>query len=174
MEVWKDIPGFEGHYQASSDGRVRSLDRDIPCAHGATRRVKGRILTPARYDKTGHVSVVLGHGAHGSPVHRLVARAFLGAQPEGCEVLHMNGDPKDNRVVNLRYGTRTENILDVYNQGGKWRTLTADQAVEIKKRLQEGETGASIAKAYGVSKSCISDLKRGKTFAWLNMCSTSI
>lgn len=86
----------------------------------------------------------------------------------------MNGDPKDNRVGNLRYGTRTENILDVYNQGGKWRTLTADQAVEIKKRLQEGETGASIAKAYGVSKSCISDLKRGKTFAWLNMCSTSI
>lgn len=121
-EIWKDIPGYEGWYQASNMGRIRSVDRLVRgvCHHTGKafyRKAKGKILRPVRYCKCGHVSVVLGHGAAGSPVHRLIMKTFAGEAPEGMEVLHKNGDPTDNRLENLRYGTRTENILDVYRQG---------------------------------------------------------
>jgi hypothetical protein len=56
---------------------------------------------------------------------------FVGAPPDGMEVLHNNGDPTDNRLENLRYGTRTENILDVYRQGKVWRKLSVDDVQAI-------------------------------------------
>ena len=88
-EKWRDIPGYEGKYQASTKGRVRSLTRRVRVvAHGteATRVTRGRVLRPGRYCKSGHLSVVLGHGASGSPVHRLVALTFLGPPPEEFSV----------------------------------------------------------------------------------------
>ena len=124
-EIWKDIPGYEGKYQVSSLGRVKSLDRYIRCGTGGRgmRRMKGRILRPGpRSD--GHMSVVLGHGESGSQVHQLVMLAFIGPCPKGMEVCHNNGNPADNRLENLRYDTRTNNILDKYRQGGAHRKLT--------------------------------------------------
>lgn len=50
-------------------------------------------------------------------VHRLVALAFIGPCPEGMEVLHINGEPDDNRLENLRYGTRAENVADTIRHG---------------------------------------------------------
>jgi len=122
--------------------------------------LKGRILRPGRYTSTGHVSVVLGHGKNGIPVHQLVARTFLGPRPDGADVRHLNGDPRDNRVDNLCYGSRTENILDHYRQGKAWRKLTKSQIVEIGRRLLQGETGHSLAIEFGVSESTVSKIKR--------------
>lgn len=169
-EIWKDIPGYEGKYQASSAGRVRSVDHYVRCGPGGTRMrpVMGQILKPGRYCKSGHVSVVLGKGAAGSPVHQLVALAFLGPCPKGSEVLHADGNPKNNCVDNLRYGTRTENILDVYRQGKAWRKLTAKDALDIKRRLANGEMGSSIARFYNVSATTVSHIKHGRIFAWLD------
>lgn len=167
MEIWKSIPGYEGRYQASTEGRVRSEDQILPIGRGKTRCKRGRILKPGRYCKSGHVSVVLGRGSAGKPVHQLVALTFLGPAPDGCEVLHADGDPANNRLSNLRYGTRTENILDVYRQGKRWRKLSADDAHAIRDELAKGATGASLAKKYGVSRSCISSIKLGRTFSWL-------
>lgn len=168
-EVWKDIPGYEGKYQASNLGRVRSLDRRVPCSHGATRLMRGRILKPAGSKRDPHLSVVLGHGATGSMVHQLVALAFLGPCPPGQEVRHLDGDPLNNRADNLAYGTRTENILDVYRVGKAWRTLTTEQALDIRRRLQTGEQGATLAKEYGVSQSCISAIKTRRTYSWITV-----
>ena len=169
IEIWKDIPGYEGKYQASSAGRIRSLSRTL-AFHGKLnykREMKGRILKPGRLCKNGHVSVVLGHGENGSPVHQLVALTFLSPCPEGMEVLHANGNPTDNRVENLRYGTRTENILDVYAAGKAWRRLSKEDAEEIKFALYCGYTGRELAAAYGVSESCISAINTGRTFWWI-------
>ena len=177
MEEWRDIPGYEGRYQASTEGRIRSLNRYVRVvAHGteAKRLVKGRVLRPGRYCKSGHVSVVLGHGAPGSPVHQLVALAFLGPKPEGMEVCHTDGDPKNNAASNLRYDTRRENILDKFRQGGAHKILTVNDAVEIRRMLKEGHSSAEIAKIFNVSRACISDLKRGRTFSWLKEHSQSI
>ena len=170
-EIWKDIPGYEGRYQASTLGRIRSIDHPVNgiCHYTGrpfTRIIKGRILHPGRFCKSGHLSVVLGHGAPGSPVHQLIARTFLGACPNNCEVLHNNGNPTDNRVSNLRYGTRTENILDVYRCGGIWRKLSLEDVDDIRFGIKCGTSGNELAAMFGVSPSTISSIKLGRTFKW--------
>ncbi|CCQ82075.1 MULTISPECIES: NUMOD4 motif-containing HNH endonuclease [Bacillota] len=171
-EIWKDIPGYEGKYQASSEGRIRSLTRKVRGICHFTgrefqRTVQGRILKPGKYCKAGHVSVVLGHGTNGIPVHQLIARTFLGECPLGNEVLHNNGHSKDNRVENLRYGTRSENILDVYNDGGRWRKLSIKDVYDIRFRFLCGYRGYEIAELYGVSQTTVSNIKTRRIYGWL-------
>ena len=167
LEIWKDIPGYEGRYQASTYGRIRSVDREITqLGRGGqpfTRRLKGRILRPAATKKKDpHLYVVLGHGAHGSTVHSLVARTFLGPPREGEEVRHLDGDAANNRVDNLAYGSRTENILDVFRINRPWRKLTLQDMREIKRRVDSGQTGASVARSFGVSADVVSKIKLGR------------
>ncbi len=166
QETWKDIPGYERCYQASDQGRIRSLTRRITqigrWGTPFTRIIKGRVLRPGQYTKTGHVSVVLFNGSNGSPVHQLVARTFLGPQPPNTDVRHLNGNPKDNRAENLAYGSRTDNILDVFRQGKAWRKLTTEQAQEIKQRLSAGEKGRVLANEFAVSESIVSAIKIGR------------
>jgi len=171
-EVWKDIPGYEGRYQASTEGRIRSLVRNARGVCHFTgepfcRTVRGRILSPGKYCKAGHLSVVLGHGTAGKPVHQLIMLTFVGPPPEGMEVLHRNGDPTDNRLENLHYGTRTENILDVYRQGSKWRKLSVDDVQAIRFGFYCGIKGVELAAMYNVTPSIISAIKTGRIFAWL-------
>lgn len=166
-EQWRDVPGYEGRYQVSDLGRVRSLDRRVPCAHGATRQMRGRVLRPAGQKSDPHLRVVLEHHGPGQLVHRLVAAAFLGPCPDGQEVRHLDGDPTNNRLDNLAYGTRTENILDVYAIGKAWVTLTIAQVREIRQRLAAGERGADLAREYNVGQACISAIKHRRTYAWL-------
>lgn len=165
-ELWKDIPGYEGRYQASSEGRIRSVTHFVKCHNGA-RKMRGKILHPGRYCKAGYVSVVLGKGANGTPVHELVALTFLGPRPDCADICHTDGDPGNNRLSNLRYDTRTENILDVYRQGKRWRKLSTDDVQEIRHLLKNGKTGRAVAEKYGISESTISDIKRRRTFSWL-------
>lgn len=110
-EVWKDIPGKEGQYQASSLGRVRSLDRVVPQGDNFIS-VKGQLLNPSLL--RGYFSVRLGGGRQGKAylVHRLVALTFIGEIPEDYHVCHNNGIPTDNRVENLRIDTPSSNQLD--------------------------------------------------------------
>lgn len=169
--LWKDIPGYEGRYQASTDGQIRSVDRYVRLvAHGkeTKRLAKGKVLRPAPYEKGGHLSVVLGHKTNGSPVHRLIALTFIGPCPDGCEVCHNDGNPKNNAVENLRYDTRSENIKDVYRQGRRWRKLSADDVIEIRAQLAAGVRCVDIAKARGLSQSLISAIKTGRYYAWLS------
>lgn len=103
-EVWKPIPGYEPKYEVSDAGNVRSRDH-----WDGRRNVTGRQLRPGTQSKCGHVTVSLGR--HNSKtVHSLVLLAFVGARPDGHDVLHMNHVASDNRLVNLRYGTRSENL----------------------------------------------------------------
>jgi hypothetical protein len=170
-EIWRDIPGYEGRYQASTMGHIRSVTRYIAgrSRNGTpfVRKCIGVTLQPGRYCKSGHVSVILGRRTSGKQVHRLIALTYLGDVPEGKEVLHNNGDPTDNRLCNLRYGTRTENILDVYRAGRRWRALNTDDVQEIRGYLLAGETGAAIARRMRISQSCVSAVKTGRTFKWL-------
>ena len=143
---WKDIPGYEGRYQASTDGQIRSVDRCVRVvAHGkeAKRLVRGRILKAAPYCPAGHLSVVLGHHANGSPVHQLVALTFMGPRPEGMDVCHNDGDPTNNAVSNLRYDTRSENNRDITRQGK--RKLSPEDVQQIRKMLRERVEGKQIA-----------------------------
>ena len=171
MEIWKDVPGYEGKYQVSNMGRVKSLERKVRSVNWYTgkeffRTVQERILKPGSLCTSGHLSVVLGHGEIGRPVHQLVMKAFIGNPPDGMEVCHINGDPTDNRLENLRYGTRTENILDVLRQGKRWRRLNLDDVAYIRFALSCGIRGCQIAKELGVSEKVVSNVKTGRTFKW--------
>ena len=164
-EVWRDIPGYEGKYQASSLGRIRSLDRTITqigrWGRPFTRKLKGQVLRPAANKYNPHLYVVLSRGL-GSPVHQLVAAAFLGPRPEGFDVRHIDGDATNNNVENLCYGSRTDNILDVYRQGRAWRKLTLEEILDIRDRVLSGETGAALAREFGVSPATVSAIKVGR------------
>ena len=172
-EIWKDIPGYEGRYQASTLGRIKNIERKVRGRNRYTgaefyRTVPECVLRPGRYCSSGHVSVVLEHGGNGKPVHQLVMKTFIGEPPEKCEVLHYDGDPTNNKLDNLRYGSRTENILDVFRLGGRWRKLTAHEAKIVQASLDFGARGTDIARKFNVSPSTISSIKVGRTFGWLN------
>lgn len=117
-EQWKDIPGYEGRYQASTEGRVRSVDHRVRLvAHGieTTRLVRGRVLRPGA-GTSGHVSVALGKN-NSKMVHAIILKTFVGPPPEGCETLHLNHTPSDNRLINLVWGTRSRNVEMDYEVG---------------------------------------------------------
>lgn len=172
-EIWRDIPGYEGAYQASNLGRVRSLTRKVRCCGFADgrpgyRTMKGRVLRPGRVP-SGHLFVTLRRHGNGIPVHSLVMLAFIGPPPDGMEVCHSDGDPTNNRLDNLRYDTRHENILDAI-KGGTWgrNKLSPEDIPIIRKRLNSGEAAKDIAIDYGVSQNAISAIKMGRTWAWVN------
>lgn len=113
-ERWKDVVGFEGFYEVSNQGRVRSVDRE----DSRGRFWPAQILAPGA-QPSGHLSVSLSRDGKRTmrKVHRLVLAAFVGPCPEGMEGLHSDDDPTNNTLPNLRWGTRGENLLDSVRNG---------------------------------------------------------
>src|SRR5665647_1789598 len=100
-EEWRAVPGYEGTYEVSDQGRVRALARID--AQGGRRR--GRLFKPSRMDAWGHRGVKLRRDGvvRSRYVHHLVLEAFVGPRPAGTEACHWNDVPDDNRLVNLRW-----------------------------------------------------------------------
>jgi NUMOD4 motif/HNH endonuclease len=120
FEQWRAIPGYEGLYEASSFGRVRSLPRVVVGGPHGTYSVAGRELKLTSRRSDGYLVVNL-HGGRGCsrtwPVHQLALLAFVGPRPAGYEGCHTNGDRTNNRIENLRYGSRSENNRDAVRHG---------------------------------------------------------
>ena len=108
-EIWKDIAGYEGKYQVSNMGRVRSLPRVALDTKGRRQQVKGIILKPN--DRKGYDSVRLrGNGCQEVfSVHRLVGMAFVPGYFDGAVINHKDENPKNNRADNLEWVTISEN-----------------------------------------------------------------
>lgn len=111
QEKWLPVLGYEG-YEVSDHGRVRSyLQRNNP----------GKVLKDAAGAK-GHRVVVLSRaladgGPHQRMVHQLVLEAFVGPRPEGMLALHRDGDPENNHLDNLYWGTHSQNGKDAVRHG---------------------------------------------------------
>lgn len=117
-EIWIPVVGFEGYYEVSDQGRVRSVERTVP-ANTGTRLVPSTILTPW-VDPKGYCTVGLGKPGQKAKtlrVHRIVLEAFVGPRPSQLEACHGNGDPADNRRSNLRWDTHSANNLDRVKHG---------------------------------------------------------
>lgn len=117
-ETWKPVPNYEGLYEVSNFGNVRSLDREIVGSDGVPQRFKGQ--TMAQCSNGSHFNVKLRSGHQRREVlyvHRLVLAAFVGPCPEGMEVRHLDGNPANNRLENLKYGTVSENRFDSVRHG---------------------------------------------------------
>lgn len=113
-ERWLPVPGYEGKYAISDQGRVRALNR-----RDARGRRRAEKLLMLNRQPSGHLTVALySNGARRDvSVHVLVLEAFVGPRPPGMECCHWNDIPDDNRVENLRWGTRTDNIKDAVRNG---------------------------------------------------------
>lgn len=114
-ERWLPVVGYEGLYEVSDQGRVRSLDM----IDSMRRKHKGRVLVSIPVNKQGHLIVNLHKNGQQTMflVHRLVMAAFVGPCPAGQEVRHLNDMPTDNALENLAYGTRAENMADMVRNG---------------------------------------------------------
>ena len=167
-EQWKSIEGFPRH-EVSNQGRVRSW---AVRGRGKTDRLadEPKILTQSLLDNHyPRVNLCNENGMTTALVHVLVLEAFCGKRPEGMVARHLNGDPMDNRLENLAWGTPKENAADRYLHGTAnflgqriAPVLTDDEVIDVYIRAQQGEQGSSIAASYpNVSRETIRRICRG-------------
>ena len=167
VEIWKDVVGFEGLYQVSDLGRVRSLPRNTTkgkiLALGVGAR--GRLL--CRFSKEGKFKSM--------DVATMVARAFIGER-NGLFVLHWDDDLANNKATNLRYGTQAENMKDMVRNGHSLKgerhnkaKLTEERVLSMKKDLLSCTDYAGLAVKYGVSKESVQAIKHGRNWGWLKL-----
>lgn len=178
MRVWKDIAGFEGRYQVSSDGFVRSLP-EIDTA-GCFRH--GRILRP-KINEKGYFCVVLSD-RRTHKVHRLVAEAFVPKQDGKPQVNHKDGEKLNNRFGNLEWATNSENQIHRHRvlgqpgvtQGGRGAACKNSKPV-VGVHVESGEVvrfaaAAEAARELGILASGVSGCASGtfdsyKGFVWV-------
>lgn len=171
IEFWKTIPGYEGLYKASTQGRVKSLDRESTY-NGITKNLKGKVLKTrkATQDRL-YVDLHKDRKIKRFYIHELVALTFISERPKGYDICHINGNNQDNRLENLRYDTRSQNQIDIYRQGKKHGLgkLSLKQVIEIRQLYATGEyTHYELAKKYNVSKNTTQRVVKRKSFSWLN------
>lgn len=159
-EIWKDIKGCEGKYQVSNKGRVKSLSRRVLRRNG-WGVLKEKILKQQEAVLGGYLS------AAGNYVHRHVLEAFVGPCPEGMETRHLDGNPKNNNLENLCWGTHRDNIQDTIDQGKKGHggsPVTDNQAAEIRELFHKGMTRKEISEKYGIKRWTVGRILREDTF----------
>lgn len=171
-EVWRPIPGSDGFYSVSNLGHVRSE----PHQTGRVGRQRGRILRCYR-DSKGYLQFGMslpGRRPLKMKAHRAVALAFLGPRPPGAQINHKSGNKHDNSVGNLEYVTCRENIRHGWKSGlykadhargekNRFAKLTAEKVREIRS-LGDVMSLTQMARQFGVSKTTIGYIVRGKTW----------
>lgn len=118
-ENWVDIPGYEGRFKVSDMGNVRALPRIVTCKDGRKMAIKGKPLMTPTANESGHLRVNLEGRLH--YIHKLVMLAFIGPPPPKQEVRHGPTGPADNRLANLSYGTRSQNMYDKVAHGNHFQ-----------------------------------------------------
>lgn len=169
-ETWKPVVGYEGLYEVSDLGRVRSLDRIAINARNQERTYKGKLLKPfiGLHNRVEY-NLYKNTKSRSNLAHILVAEAFIGPRPEGYSVCHCDGNKENNKLSNLRYDTQSENSIDIYRYNHKKRAFHIEQVLEIRKLYATGNYSyKEIAEIYGVSKSSIASIIKRRSFQWLN------
>lgn len=181
-EIWKPVAGYEGLYEVSDQGRVRTIGRTVNRFYKRTKRFrptnyKSKLIYIGKNPVNGYLACVLHRKrkGRGFSIHRLVMTSFIGPRPEGYEVGHRNGNKMDNRLENLRYITPLENSAEKHLHGTMARgerqghaKLTEAQVQDIKTTLNGRTHGYQpLARKYGVNWVTIADIAKGRSWAWL-------
>ena len=173
-EVWRDVKGYEGLYQVSSDGRVKSLERKFIDKIGRERYVKECILKPA-IDRYGYLLVSLYAGGKQKmhTVHRLVCEAFHENPDNKPQVNHINEIKTDNRASNLEwatarensnFGTRNERMAKTKSEPVGQYTLDGD-LVKVWQSTREVERRTGFA-CSNICKAAKGNCKTAYGFIW--------
>lgn len=161
IEIWKDIPGFEGHYQVSNIGRVKSLDRTDRMKRHWPERMLSIFDDGHGYYKT---SFYMNGKLIQPRVHRLVLNTFVGPRPEkGMHACHNNGNSLDNRLENLRWDTQKNNEADKILHGtaqigekNSQTHLTESDVLKIRELYSKKEkTPKELRVLYNISNSTV-------------------
>ena len=168
-ETWKPVVGYESTYEVSNLGRIRSLARIVIGRNGAKRFWPECYLRQQR-QTSGHLSVRLSKDSvkNCQRVHCLVMYAFIGLRPNKFEIRHLDGNPANNALSNLAYGTSSENKLDAYIHGSRpvgEKSHFAKLTGELHRLLMAAKGHVSSYEAsivYPVSDSHIRSLWRGE------------
>lgn len=168
-EVWKSVVGYEGLYEVSSAGRVRSLPRVTVRSDGTSRRFQGKILSLTARDYGYYqVSLCKEGAARRLLVHRLICEAFNGAAPfPQMEVAHSDGNRLNNAAANLRWVTSEENSADMvrhgtWNRGDRSRNAKLDDEKVRFIRAAVGQSSAALGRKFGVSAPTIREIRLGR------------
>jgi len=163
-EIWKDIDGYEGLYQVSNIGRVRSLPRTVP--DGGRR--KGMIMKPHISNNYIHIGLYdrASKKNKSQIVHRLIAKTFIPNPLNKPQVNHINGIKHDNRVENLEWVTNAENMQHAFKTGlinnngelGTKSKLTNNQVLKIREMASNGMKKCKIAIEFGVHEATIGQI----------------
>ena len=172
QEIFKDIPGYEGLYQVSNLGRVKSLHRTFIRSNNKIQTIKERILKPFVNHKGYNVialskKCVLSHFT----IHSLVLLVFIGKKPHNLQTRHLDGNKKNNNLNNLCYGTPRENADDKIKHGHISHSekhpsskLKNKEVMKIKRLIKQGITYFEISKSYPVNANAIRDIAKGRTW----------
>ncbi|WP_427183567.1 HNH endonuclease [Bordetella bronchialis] len=165
----RPIPGYEGLYSVTEEGRVWSEVRSVPHKYSRMILVGGKWLTPARR-RDGYLYVPLLRNAvqKFAPVHRLVALAWLPPAAEDAKwINHKNGTKTDNRAINLEWCTPSQNIVHAYRTGLRRAArarLSDIEVATLRGRIAAGEQQRRLAAEYGIAESAVSAIKHGRSY----------
>lgn len=178
-EIWKDIEGYNGLFQVSDLGRVRSINRKIIRKDGIVYFKKNRVLIPFKTN-SGYLRVTLlftDKVPKYHSIHRLVALTFIPNLENKKTVNHKNGIKTDNRLSNLEWNTHSENVLHsikiglaTYNHqtgsNNRYAILTDEQVINIRNLSKQGLRQKDIRKIYNkVNQSTINRVVNYKTWS---------
>ena len=190
MEIWKDIEGYEGCYQVSNEGNLRSLDRVVKGKNKINKTLKGRSLksTVTAY---GYKAVVFRKNGkkENFRTHRLVAQSFLNNVEKKPLINHIDGDKTNNVVSNLEWCTDSENMKHAFatglkepsnpnknglTQGSKHHNskLVEKEVMFIRKNAKKSGGkfyNVELARGFNVSKVSIGLIVDGKTWKHVQM-----
>lgn len=172
---WRAVVGFEGKYEVSDEGQVRSLDRTRKGRWGNDVPIKGCIMSQQK-NRIGYMMVPLGTGTKRKKlctVHRLVLIAFTEDRPD-MQVNHKDGDKTNNHLSNLEWVTasqncrhREDNGLGIRGEKAPHGKLNTEQVLQIRKLFAEGKSQTSLGKQFGVSQHSIWMIVRRKS--WMHV-----
>lgn len=178
-EIFKDIPDYEGLYQVSNLGRVKSLERYVNCKSGCKALKKGKIL---KIQKNNNGYSIVGLHKNGKRklylIHRLVYESFNGPIPDGMQVNHINEDKTDNHLENLNlmdcktninWGTHNKRVSEKMTNGKRSITVLQYDLDNnfIKEWVSVNEVHRQLGFSCGnISLSCRGFYKSYKGYVW--------
>lgn len=175
MEEWKDY--IENYYQASTHGNIRSVDRSV--LFNGTPAVRKGLVLKQTVNSKGYLTVVICvNGSRRTEyVHRIIAKTFLNNPENREEVNHIDGNVFNNRLENLEWVFREENLLHALNSGlvsaGNCK-LTDTEVSQIKRLIYEGLSNPAIGNLFGVDKATIRNIRIGKSWTHVKMAVESL
>ena len=172
-EIWKDIPDYEGYYQVSNMGRVRSVDREVRHSSGGMRILKEKVLKPVM-NRDGYLKVGLWKDGKMKKftIHRLVYSAFCGEIPNELQVNHIDEDKTNNKLENLNlmtpkqnsnWGTRNERFAKTQSKPVVALDEDGNVVFEFSSVREAGRNGFNSG---NLTECCLGKRRRHRGYSW--------